>query len=77
MSRTYHHNNHKTFKRRLVKGSYYKKLCHILGEDFATKKGKQRRINRTARAKQKQLLKKEVSNEINFVSHQSFAVWWN
>lgn len=65
MSRTYHHNNHKTFKRRLVNGSYYKKLCHILGEDFATKKGKQRWINRVARAKRKQLLKKEVANAKN------------
>lgn len=62
MSRTYHHNNHKTYKRRLVKGSYYKKLCHILGEDFATKKRKQRWINRLARAKQKRLDEREVTN---------------
>ena len=62
MSRTYHHNNHKTYKRRLVKGSYYKKLCHIWGEDFSVKKGKQRWINRLARAKQKRLDEMEVTN---------------
>lgn len=62
MSRTYHHNNHKAYKRRLVKSSYYKRLCHILGEDFATKKGKQRWINRVARAKQKRLDEREVAN---------------
>lgn len=62
MSRTYNHNNHKTHKRRIVKGSYYKKLCHIWGEDFSTKKGKQRWINSLARAKQKIKDEREITN---------------
>lgn len=55
MSRTHHHRNK---GRRIVKGSYYKKILHIWGEDFSSKKGKKRWLNRLARKRQKEKEKK-------------------
>jgi len=56
MSRTHHHRN----SRWLVKNSYYKKLLHIWGDDFTSKKGKQRWLTRLARTKQKRINQKEI-----------------
>ncbi len=61
MSRTYHHRN----KRWLVKNSYYKKLLHIWGDDFGSKKGKKRFLNQQARIKQKRIDNREICREMN------------
>ena len=60
MSDTYHHNNQRL--RRIVKSSYYKKILHVYGDDFSSKKGKQRWINRLARIREKRDLRKELLN---------------
>ena len=61
MSRTYHHRN----KRWLVKNSYYKKLLHIWGDDFTSRKGKNRSLNRLARTRQKKIDSRKIQKEMN------------
>ena len=62
MSRTY---KARGYYIRIVKNSYYKKLIHIYGDDFGSKKGKRRILNKRIRNKQKRIDNKEIKQEIN------------